>query len=65
MMHSPKPADLLESARTALRDGERARADTLFAALLDADPQSFEALTQLGQSAFAAGRLDAALDLLG
>lgn len=65
MMHSPKPADLLESARAALRDGERARADTLFAALLDADPQSFEALTQLGQSAFAAGRLDVALDLLG
>lgn len=65
MTHSRKVADQLELARSANREGDQARADTIFAGVLEADPQSFEALTHLGQRAFAAGRLEAALDLLG
>lgn len=65
MTRSHNASNLLELAQAAMREGDRPRANTIFATLLQSDPQSFEALTQLGLSAFAEGRLEAALDLLG
>lgn len=65
MTDANEAADQLELARIASREGDWIRADTIFARILETDPQSFEATTHLGQRALGAGRLEVALDLLG
>ncbi len=54
----------LDRARAAMQGGRLDEADTAYAAVLERDPQSTEALGHLGMRAFAGGQADAAVALL-
>lgn len=57
------PPRLLRRAQTAQADGDAARAERLYNAVLGRDPQNFDALHGLGRLQLARGRLDTALVL--